>query len=38
MRQAVEEGKIKASRYESYRTMYEAVKDKKDWELKGNAE
>ena len=30
VRQAVEEGKIAASRYESYRTMYEEVKDKKD--------
>ncbi len=38
VRQAVEEGKIAASRYESYRTMYEEVKDKKDWEFKGNAE
>ncbi len=32
VRQAVEEGEIAPSRYESYVTMYEAVKDKKEWE------
>ena len=32
IRQAVEEGKIARSRYESYVTMYEAVKDIKEWE------
>ena len=32
VRQAVESGKIASSRYESYVTMYEAVKDKKEWE------
>lgn len=32
VRQAVEEGLIARSRYESYVTMYEAVKDKKEWE------
>ena len=32
VRQAVEAGDISASRYESYVTMYEAVKDKKEWE------
>ena len=31
VRQAVEEGLIARSRYESYVTMYEAVKDKKEW-------
>lgn len=32
VRRAVEEGQIARSRYESYVTMYEAVKDKKEWE------
>ena len=32
VRQAVEEGKIAQSRYDSYVTMYEAVKDIKEWE------
>ena len=32
VRQAVEEGTIARSRYESYVTLYEAVKDKKEWE------
>ncbi len=32
VRKAVEDGKIAASRYESYVSMYEAVKDKKEWE------
>ena len=32
VRQAVEAGEIAPSRYESYVTMYEAVKDKKEWE------
>lgn len=32
VRSAVEAGEICASRYESYVTMYEAVKDKKEWE------
>ncbi len=32
VRHAVERGEIAASRYESYVTMYEAVKDKKEWE------
>jgi len=32
VRGAVEEGVIAPSRYESYVTMYEAVKDKKEWE------
>ncbi len=32
VRQAVEDGDIALSRYESYVTMYEAVKDKKEWE------
>ena len=32
VRQAVEAGEIAASRYESYVTMYEAVKDIKEWE------
>lgn len=32
VRQAVEEGLIARSRYDSYVTMYEAVKDKKEWE------
>ncbi len=32
VRRAVERGEIAASRYESYVTMYEAVKDKKEWE------
>ena len=32
VRLAVEQGEIAASRYESYVTMYEAVKDKKEWE------
>ncbi len=33
IRQAVEVGEIASSRYESYVAMYEAVKDKKEWEL-----
>ncbi len=32
VRTAVERGDIAPSRYESYVTMYEAVKDKKEWE------
>ncbi len=32
VRQAVEDGLIADSRYQSYVTMYEAVKDKKEWE------
>lgn len=32
VRQAVEEGRIAQSRYDSYVTMYEAVKDIKEWE------
>ena len=32
VRQAVEDGLVARSRYESYVTMYEAVKDKKEWE------
>ena len=32
VRRAVESGEIARSRYESYVTMYEAVKDKKEWE------
>ncbi len=32
IRQAVELGEIAPSRYDSYVTMYEAVKDKKEWE------
>ena len=32
VRQAVEAGEISESRYASYVTMYEAVKDKKEWE------
>ena len=32
IRDAVERGDIAPSRYESYVTMYEAVKDKKEWE------
>ncbi len=32
IRTAVERGDIAPSRYESYVTMYEAVKDKKEWE------
>lgn len=32
VRQAVERGEIASSRYESYVTMYEAVKDIKEWE------
>ena len=32
VRQAVEAGEIARSRYESYVTMYEAVKDVKEWE------
>ncbi len=32
VRQAVDDGQIAASRYQSYVTMYEAVKDKKEWE------
>ncbi len=32
VRRAVEAGEIAPSRYESYVTMYEAVKDKKEWE------
>lgn len=32
VRQAVAEGKISQSRYDSYVAMYEAVKDKREWE------
>lgn len=32
VRHAVEAGEISASRYDSYVAMYEAVKDKKEWE------
>ena len=32
VRQAVESGEVAQSRYDSYVTMYEAVKDKKEWE------
>ncbi len=32
VRQAVADGEIAMSRYDSYVTMYEAVKDKKEWE------
>lgn len=32
IRQAVESGEISQSRYDSYVTMYESVKDKKEWE------
>ncbi len=32
VRQAVESGEISQSRYDSYVTMYESVKDKKEWE------
>ena len=32
VREAVEVGEISESRYTSYVTMYEAVKDKKEWE------
>ena len=32
--EAVEEGKISRSRYESYKTMYEEAKQIKEWELK----
>ena len=32
VRNAVEEGAISPSRYASYVAMYEAVKDKKEWE------
>ena len=32
IRQAVEIGEISQSRYDSYVTMYESVKDKKEWE------
>ncbi|MBE6777820.1 MAG: ribosome small subunit-dependent GTPase A [Ruminococcaceae bacterium] len=32
VRQAVEAGVISASRYDSYVSMYESVKDKKEWE------
>lgn len=34
VRQAVEEGKIARSRYESYVAMYEQVKDKEEWNLR----
>ncbi len=33
VRQAVERGEIAPSRYQSYVTLYEAVKDKKEWEM-----
>lgn len=33
VRQAVEMGEIAPSRYQSYVTLYEAVKDKKEWEM-----
>lgn len=32
VRQAVEAGEVAQSRYDSYVTMYEAVKDKKEWD------
>lgn len=32
IREAVEKGEIAQSRYDSYVTMYESVKDKKEWE------
>ncbi len=32
VRQAVEEGKIAQSRYQSYQMMYEQAKERKDWE------
>ena len=32
--QALAEGKISQSRYDSYAAMYDEVKDKKDWEMK----
>ncbi len=38
VRQAVEEGKIAPSRYESYRLMYEEIKDRKEWEQAGKAD
>lgn len=34
VRKAVEEGGIAASRYESYCTIYDEIKDLKEWELK----
>ena len=34
VRQAVAEGKIARSRYESYVAMYEQVKDKEEWTLR----
>ncbi len=34
IRQAVEEGKIPLSRYESYVALYEQVKDKEEWSLR----
>ena len=32
--EAVEEGKIASSRHESYVTMYQEVKDIKEWQMK----
>jgi ribosome biogenesis GTPase len=34
VREAVEQGEIASSRYESYTAMYEQLKDKKEWENK----
>ena len=34
MLEAVREGKIPESRYESYRMLYESMKDFHEWELK----
>lgn len=34
IRQAVEEGKIARSRYDSYAALYEQVKDKEEWSLR----
>ena len=33
VRQAVQAGKIPQSRYDSYREMFDTVKDIKEWEL-----
>ena len=34
MLEALKEGKISQSRYDSYAAMYDEVKDIKDWELR----
>lgn len=34
VKKALEEGKIEASRYESYKILFDKVKDIKDWEIK----